>query len=138
MLHIQRWLVASGVGFALSTLVAVARAQPLDCSSQDLTTIGLTDCAEQRLTRADSALNEAYAALMKRLRHLTRSCCATLRKPGSRSAIASSYRIGSGDQGGTLRPMLEMRCQSELTEARVKEFRKEIKCPSFDVSCTQD
>jgi uncharacterized protein YecT (DUF1311 family) len=138
MLQFQRWLAISGVGFALSTTV-VAHAQPLDCSGQELTTIGMTDCAEQRLKRADSDLNQAYAGLMKKIEASDQKLLRTAEKAWiSFRDSECSYRIGSGDKGGTLRPMREMRCRAELTEARAKDFRTEIKCQSFDLSCTQD
>jgi uncharacterized protein YecT (DUF1311 family) len=56
----------AGVSF-LAALLMLAPARAVDCSSQDLPMIDMTMCADQRLKDADSNLNGAYVALMKKI-----------------------------------------------------------------------
>jgi uncharacterized protein YecT (DUF1311 family) len=114
-------------------------AQATDCSSQDLKMRELTECADQRLKRADADLNTVYAAVQKKIEAADRKRLRDAERAWITFRDAEClYRIGGedyGDQGGTLWPMLELQCRADLTEARVKDLREELKCPSFDLSC---
>jgi uncharacterized protein YecT (DUF1311 family) len=128
----------AGVSF-LAALMMLAPARAVDCSSQDLPMIDMTICADQRLKDADSILNGAYVALMKKIEAPDQQRLRAAEKAWIAFRDSEClYRIGGEDQGGTLWPMLELRCKAELTEARATEIRGEIKCPSFDLSCTRN
>jgi uncharacterized protein YecT (DUF1311 family) len=119
--------------------LAPAPAPAVNCSSQDLPMIDMTMCADQRLKDADSDLNEAYAALMKKIEAPDQQRLRAAEKTWIAFRDSEClYRIGGKNQGGTLWPMLELRCKAELTEARAAEIRGEIRCPSFDLSCTRN
>jgi uncharacterized protein YecT (DUF1311 family) len=129
----------AGAGFLASTLLALAPAWAVDCNSQDLPMIDMTMCADQHLKDADNSLNSAYAALMKKIdapdQHRLRAAEKAWITFRDSECL---YRIGGENQGGTLWPMLELRCKADLTEGRVTELRGEIKCASFDLSCTRN
>jgi uncharacterized protein YecT (DUF1311 family) len=96
----------------------------------------LTECVDQRLKRADADLNTVYAAVQKKIEAADQKRL----RDAERAWITFRdteclYRIGGEHQGGTLWPMLELQCRADLTEARVKDLREQLKCPSFDLSC---
>jgi uncharacterized protein YecT (DUF1311 family) len=111
-------------------------AHAADCKSQDLNMMEMTQCADQRLKSTDAELNTVYAALMKKIEAPDQKRL----RDAERAWIAFRdseclFRIGGEDQGGTLWPMLELQCKADMTEARVKDLREQVKCPSFDLSC---
>jgi uncharacterized protein YecT (DUF1311 family) len=112
-------------------------AHAIDCKSQDLSMLEMTECADQDAKRADTELNTVYAALRKtidpasqeRLRDTQRAWIAFRDKE-------CVFRTGGGlNQEGDIWPMLVLRCTRDLTEARTRNLQDQLKCQSWDESC---
>lgn len=114
-----------------------AVAHAADCASQNLSQLELNQCADQDAKQADTALNAVYAKLRQKIDPKNQ----TQLRDAQRAWIAFRdqecvFRTGGGmNQEGTIWPMLVLQCHAELTKARTEELQKQLKCPSWDLSC---
>jgi uncharacterized protein YecT (DUF1311 family) len=113
-------------------------ARALDCRNGSQ--MDLTQCADQDARQADTALNEVYRSLMVKLDAANQ----TRLRDAQRAWVAFRdkecvFRTGGGTgQEGTIWPMLMLKCDTELTTARTRELRAQLKCQSWDLSCPAD
>ena len=122
---------------AVSTAAIVpATAQHEPNCNNPMSQMELNICSGRAFAQADKDLNAIYgrvrATMRDRDRDLPPELCGAPKSllSGQRGWIA--YRdghcetVGSEAAGGTMRPMLESACMSELTRARTNELRSLI------------
>jgi uncharacterized protein YecT (DUF1311 family) len=132
-------MTMSKVALFLATLIlasASADAQPGPCGDKQ-TQSGMTECAARQLTGADTALNNAYAILVKRLKS-DPAALAVLRESESawlnyrrKQCDLESYR----STGGSIQPMITHQCWRGLTEDRTKFLQGQLHCEDGDLTC---
>ena len=117
--------------FLLLPLPAMAGS---DCTSPQ-TNMEMIDCAGRDFSAADKALNEAYGAVMTKLKAMDKEqpdlgLVDALRK-AQRAWIA--FRDGQCAweagffNGGSMQPLIRQSCLTELTQARTGQLRQTMK-----------
>ena len=126
------------IGFLIA-LPAVGSAAEADCTqAPDQTAANL--CAAQNFAQADAELNRRYAALRDRLdsngRHnLVAAQRAWIAFRDLECNLRTGYDASAPDSNGTIAPLLDGTCKTELTRQRIRDLTAQIKCPGGDLAC---
>ena len=115
---------------------ATCSAQAADkCNAPTATQYDMDMCAGQDFKKADDALNALYRKMLPRYNATDQA----LLKDAERKWVAWRDAECAFDtnlsMGGTMHPMVETMCQTEMTKARVKELEAQLKCTDGDTSC---
>ncbi len=107
----------------------VARAQSApDCSNAQ-TQADMTACSQRDLSAADAALNTAYRALQKALGTGERSTKLRVAQTAWISLRDKECDFeASGEEGGSIHPMLVNACLARYTTQRTTELTQLLKC----------
>jgi uncharacterized protein YecT (DUF1311 family) len=128
--------------FAVAALLAAGSARAADddpFKSTDCkkatTQMDLDYCAGQDFKKVDGQLNVLYRKMMPRYGAADQA----LLKDAERKWVAWRDAECAFDTnlsaGGTIHPMVETTCQTEKTNARIKELQTQIKCGDGDTMC---
>jgi len=113
---------------------SAAHAAP-NCNAAAVTQYDMDMCAGQDFKKADDALNALYRKMLPRYNATDQG----LLKDAERKWVAWRDAECAFDtnlsMGGTMHPMVETMCQTEMTKARVKELEAQLKCTDGDTSC---
>ena len=127
----MRTRLALASGLALLATAAAADCDPTATQAE------LNACTAAALTVADGALNARYAEMKHRL--ADDAGTAHLLTLAQRAWVA--WRDAECDlaaasvAGGSIYPMIRGQCLTELTTARVADFRRYLSCAEGDLSC---
>lgn len=118
--------------FALSVLTAPLA---LAACEQARTQGALDDCAADRYAQADQALNQEYAAYLKRLGGIQRKQFRQAQNAWIKFRDASCAFEVSGVEKGSAHPMVHRQCLAAKTEERVRQIQGLASCQEGDLSC---
>lgn len=124
-------LRATALLLVLAPLPAAADCDP------NATQTELDECTGAAFADADRALNTLYAAMKARLAGDE----STLRLLTVAQRAWVAYRDAECDfaaasvVGGSIYPMIRGQCLTDLTTARVADFRRYLSCEEGDLSC---
>ena len=97
----------------------------------------LNDCAFREFEAADAALNTVYRRIAARLtgeaearQFLTKAQRAWVAFRDAECAFSAS-----GTQGGSIHPMMDSMCRTDLTKARTEALGRYLDCKEGDLSC---
>lgn len=123
------------LGVTLLASPALAEQEKIDCDNA-ITTHDMIFCAGDDFQEADAALNTTYREAMRRAEAIDREASETdIAAPGAVEALRSgqrgwiAYRDGQctavayGALGGTIAPLLDIGCQTGLTQKRTEELK---------------
>lgn len=109
-------------------------AQARDCESPR-TQLEVNECASERLTRADQALNQLYADYRKRLSASEARQFKQVQVAWIKFRDAACVFESSAVKGGSAFTMVHLGCLASKTEIRVKELKALASCQEGDLSC---
>lgn len=95
----------------------------------------MTACAGTDFKRADAKLNASYSKLMKSLSPASQARLKTSQRAWIAFRDAECLMRSSGDDGGSVAPMIRANCASELTQVRTKDLVELGSCEEGDLSC---
>lgn len=98
-------------------------------------------CAAQSFAEADAELNRRYAALRDKLdgngRHnLVAAQRAWIAFRDRECDLRTGYDATAPEANGTITPLLQAACRTQLTRRRSDDLAAQIKCPGGDLACT--
>lgn len=129
-------LAALVVGAAFARSPAIA-APPLyeekDCGGE-ATQIELNICSGSNLRAADAALNRLYARLMAEAGTDKAALKAAERAWVAYRDAECAFTVGPREGGGTVWPLEMNGCLQRKTDARLRELRVHLDCPS-EIAC---
>lgn len=127
----MRAVLALAAAVALAPLAAAAECAP------DATQAELNACTGATFAAADRELNTLYAEMKARLRDDADT--AKLLILAQRAWVAwrdaECDLAAAGVAGGSIYPTIRGQCLTELTTARVADFRRYLSCAEGDLSC---
>ena len=117
---------------ALASLANPARA---GCPGQ--TQRDLDSCAGNEWVAADKALNATYAAILGRLKghDPARARLVAAERAWVAFRDAECAFAASGDEGGSIAPMIVAQCRTGLTQKRNAALTVYLSCQEGDTSC---
>ena len=97
--------------------------------------ISMTRCAEYHFIEQDLKLNDEYRELQRNLdgRDLNKLIAAQRAWISFRDLDCDFST--SDVEGGSMHPMMSMRCKQELTEARIAQLKEYIACTTVHGTC---
>jgi uncharacterized protein YecT (DUF1311 family) len=101
------------------------------CDKNDVTTAGMMGCASEELERADKALNEAYARLMKKLPdEIARAKLKKSERAWMAFRDANAAFMADDNRDGSAEGLEDLGVRTTMTKARAAELREALK--SYD------
>lgn len=134
-LHLWALIVAAGM-LPCTQSFAAAPALCAEAPNQTAKTL----CAAGKLKTAESALDQAYAALDARLEPLGKRNLKLAQEAWLKFRdLECNLETGSDPdrlgREGTIMSMLLGECATALTEQRTRDLTEQLKCPGGDLSC---
>ncbi|WP_419736665.1 lysozyme inhibitor LprI family protein [Pseudomonas sp. COR18] len=122
----MKYPLAAFLTFALSNLAAVAQA----ADGCDASQASMNTCTAQAFKRADDDLNRYYKAQMD---YLKGSAGKEALRDAQRKWLAfrdadCRYRVGKPEEGGSMWPMRDLQCRTELTRQRAAQLKAYTEC----------
>lgn len=115
-------LPAVAVFITVSTFTVQVQAQPeTDCTVPEAT-VAMIECASADLQAADKRLNEAYKAVRANLDELGTALLLKAQRAWIKFRDAECERERDAARGGTMAPLLQLSCLTQLTKQRTNDL----------------
>jgi uncharacterized protein YecT (DUF1311 family) len=130
-MRMHKYLPAAALLLAATTVRADDR---VDCKHA-MTQLDINTCAAQDFAAADAKLNRTYKTLISKLDANELAALKTAQRAWItwRDAKCNFETIAS--EGGSIRPMEFLTCQTQLTNDRSEQLAKQIECPAGNLAC---
>jgi uncharacterized protein YecT (DUF1311 family) len=127
--------MASAAALAGAVLLTAERAGA--ACGPEATQTELNACAAAAFEAADSALNDLYAEMKAQLAgdEQTVGLMTLAQRAWVGWRDAECDFVASSVAGGSIHSMIRGQCLTDLTAARVADFRRYLSCPEGDLSC---
>jgi uncharacterized protein YecT (DUF1311 family) len=124
------------VAAALLLAIGAARADDkIDCKSQDLNQMQLDQCAGQDFEKADAKLNVLYKQMFPKYDAANAALLKKSELPWIAYRDAECDFATNGTAGGTINPMMDTICRTNMTNARIKELDAQLHCAEGNIDC---
>lgn len=111
-----------------------APAPAIDCKAAS-TQLEMDYCAGQDFKAADARLNTLYQQLMGKYDMPNQALLRAAEEKWIAWRDSECAYETALTAGGTVHPMMESICDTEKTEAHIKELERELACQVGDISC---
>ncbi len=110
--------------------------QAQNCANAE-TQMAMNACAASDFHAADARLNATYNEVMTRVRGLddARKLLVTSELAWVRFRDAECAFATNQVSGGSIRPMIQSSCETDLTKQRTRQLRAYLDCREGDLSC---
>jgi len=127
-------LAALGV-IVLSSAWARAQDEKIDCTSQSLNMMELDQCAGRDFKAAEAKLEALYLSMRAKYDAPNRTLLEAAQRSWRAWRDAECAYVTNGTAGGTINSMMQTKCRTAKTNARVKELNAQLHCEEGDLSC---
>lgn len=131
----MRALLAALAVVLLSGGAARAQDEKIDCTSQNLNMMQLDQCAGREFKAAEGKLDALYRSMMAKYDAPNRALLEAAQKSWRAWRDAECEYVTNGTAGGTINSMMQTKCRTARTNARVKELDAQLHCEEGDLSC---
>jgi len=119
----------------LSSSATRAQDEKIDCTSQSLNMMQLDQCAGRVFKAAEAKLDALYLLLMKKYDARNGALLEAAQRSWRTWRDAECEYETNGTAGGSINSMMQTKCRTEKTEARLKELDAQLHCEEGDLSC---
>ena len=119
----------------LTILAAASAAQAQECDRNDDSQSGMNVCAAEDYATANAKLNSTYQGIAGAADDATRQLLQTAEQRWIVFRDAECNYAASGNQSGSIHPMVVSECLMRLTNDRIKQLKADSTCPQGDQSC---
>ena len=131
----MKTLLATLAFVLLSGGAARAQDEKIDCASQSLNMRQLDQCAGAVFKAAEARLNELYLSMMAKYDAPNRALFEAAQKSWLAWRDAECSYETNGTAGGSINSMMQTKCRTAKTAARLKELDAQLHCEEGDLSC---
>jgi uncharacterized protein YecT (DUF1311 family) len=119
----------------LSGTAVRAQDETIDCTSQSLNMMQLDQCAGREFKAAEVRLDTLYLSMMAKYDAPNRALLEAAQKSWRAWRDAECEYETNGTAGGTINSMMQTKCRTAKTSARLKELDAQLHCEEGDLSC---
>lgn len=128
-------LLAALIVVGLSGAAARAQGEKIDCTSQSLNMRQLDQCAGAVFKAAEARLEALYLSMRAKYDAPNGALFEAAQRSWRAWRDAECEYTTNGTAGGTINSMMQTKCRTAKTEARVKELDAQLHCEEGDLSC---
>jgi len=131
----MKTLLATLAIVLVSGSAARAQDEKIDCASQSLNMRQLDQCAGRDFKAAEARLDALYLSMRAKYDAPNRTLFEAAQKAWRTWRDAECEYVTNGTAGGTINSMMQTKCRTDRTNARLKELDAQVHCEEGDLSC---